>query len=295
VHTDRFLPSFYPYKGEALDKKIPLLRSIAALNKQVIRLAKLFGDDVEGKTATVTLGAEQEYFLIDAQLYKKRLNLIQTGRTVFGKVPAKHQQMEDHYFGAIKPRVMAFMEDLDRELWKVGIPAKTRHNEVCPAQFETAGVYEELNLAVDHDVLRMEILKNVAEEHGFVCLLHEKPFAGVNGSGKHNNWALKGPDGKNWLSPGETPHQNARFLTIIVALMKAIDNYSELLRATVASTGNDHRLGANEAPPAIISIFLGEELTGIIEQTEKGKTASSKCGTAIEVGGLIHSRYFRGM
>ena len=235
-------------------------------------------------SVNVTLGAEQEYFLVDSEFYENRLDLIQSGRTLFGKVPAKHQQMEDHYFGAIKPRVLAFMEDLDRELWKLGIPAKTRHNEVCPAQFEIASVYEELNLAVDHDILRMEILKVVAEKHGFVCLLHEKPFAGVNGSGKHNNWALQGPDGKNWLSPGDNPHQNARFITIIVALMKAIDENAGILRATVATAGNDHRLGANEAPPAILSIFLGEQLSDIIDQIEAGGATSSKDGGCIELG-----------
>ncbi|MDD5634309.1 MAG: glutamine synthetase III, partial [Candidatus Omnitrophica bacterium] len=262
--------AFYSYHGEALDKKTPLLRSAAALSKQVCRLAKLFGINTENKRSYVTLGPEQEYFLIDKKYYEKRLDLIQTERTLFGRSPAKHQQMEDHYFGAIKTRVINFMEDLDRELWKLGIPAKTRHNEVCPAQFEIAPVYEEQNLAIDHNMLTMEVLKRVAEKHGMVCLLHEKPFAGVNGSGKHNNWSIVGPDGKNWLTPGDNPHENAKFLTIICALMKAIDTHADLLRAGVASAGNDHRLGANEAPPAILSICLGEQLTDIIEQIEKG-------------------------
>src|SRR3989339_1774012 len=275
--------AFYSYNGEALDKKIPLMRSIHALAVQVERLAGLFG--IKGKTRPyVTLGAEQEYFLIDKEYYLNRLDLIQTGRTLFGKKPAKNQQMEDHYFGAIKPRVLAFMEDLDHDLWKLGIPAKTRHNEVCPAQFEIAPVYEELNHAVDHNMMTMEVLRQTADRHGFVCLLHEKPFAGVNGSGKHNNWALCGPDGKNWLSPGDNPHENAKFLTVIAALMKAIDTNAAMLRGTVASAGNDHRLGANEAPPAILSIFLGEQLADIIEQIEKGGAKSSKEGKDVEIG-----------
>ncbi|HNX91014.1 MAG TPA: glutamine synthetase III, partial [Candidatus Omnitrophota bacterium] len=204
------IPSaFCGYHGHALDKKTPLLRSMEALSKQVCRLADLFGIDTKGKMAYATLGAEQEYFLIDKHMYYPRLDLLQTGRTLFGRKPAKHQQMEDHYFGAIKPRIIAFMEDLDTALWKLGIPAKTRHNEVCPAQFEIAPVFEELNLAVDHNMLVMQALKEIAEKHDLVCLLHEKPFAGVNGSGKHNNWAICGPDGKNWLTPGDTPHENA--------------------------------------------------------------------------------------
>ncbi len=276
--------AFYSYHGEALDKKTPLLRSINALSEQVCRLAELFGIKTDGDRAYATLGAEQEYFLIDKNYYEQRLDLIQTGRTLFGRSPAKHQQMDDHYFGAIKTRVMTFMDELDRELWLLGIPSKTRHNEVCPSQFEIAPVFEEQNLAVDHNMLTMDILKRVAERHDFVCLLHEKPFAGVNGSGKHNNWSITGPDGKNWLTPGDSPHENAKFLTIICALMKAIDTYAPLLRATVASAGNDHRLGANEAPPAILSIFLGEQLSDIIEQIEKGGAKSSKEGGIIEVG-----------
>lgn len=276
--------AFYSYHGEALDKKTPLLRSMAALSKQVCRLGRLFGIDTENKRAYPTLGAEQEYFLIDKKYYEKRLDLIQTGRTLFGSKPAKHQQLEDHYFGSIKTRVLAFMEELDRELWRLAIPSKTRHNEVCPAQFEIAPVFEELNLAVDHNMIIMDMLKKVAEKYGFVCLLHEKPFAGVNGSGKHNNWAIAGPDGKNWLTPGDNPHENAKFLTMICALMKAVDTHAGMLRGAVATAGNDHRLGANEAPPAIISIFLGEQLTDIIEQIEKGGAKSSTKGGTIEIG-----------
>jgi len=275
---------FCGWNGEALDKKTPLLRSTEALSKQICRLGRLFGIEVEGKRAYATLGPEQEYFLIDRKYYQLRLDLLQTGRTLFGRPPAKHQQLEDHYFGAIRPRIMAFMQDVDRELWRLGVPAKTRHNEVCPAQFEIAPFFEELNLAIDHNMIVMETLRDVAERHGLVCLLHEKPFAGVNGSGKHNNWAVCGPDGKNWLTPGDNPHENAKFLTMICALMKAVDTHADLLRAAVASAGNDHRLGANEAPPAIISIFLGDQLTDIIEQLEKGEIHRSKKGGIIEVG-----------
>ncbi|MDD5487713.1 MAG: glutamine synthetase III [Candidatus Omnitrophica bacterium] len=276
--------AFCSYHGEALDKKTPLLRSVAALSKQVCRLAGLFGIDTKNKRAYATLGPEQEYFLVDQSFYEARLDLIQTGRTLFGKAPAKHQQMEDHYFGAIRTRVIEFMEDLDRELWTLGIPSKTRHNEVCPAQFEIAPVFEEQNLSVDHNMIIMEVLRKIAEKHGLVCLMHEKPFAGVNGSGKHNNWSVVGPDGKNWLSPGNNPHENAKFLTMICALMMAIDTNADLLRASVATAGNDHRLGANEAPPAILSIFLGEQLTDIIEQIEKGGAKTSKEGGTLEIG-----------
>jgi glutamine synthetase len=275
---------FCGYHGEALDKKTPLLRSMQALNTQLCRLGQFFGINCPGKRAWPTLGPEQEYFLIDKDYYNARLDLVQTGRTLFGRKPAKHQQMEDHYFGSIKTRVMAFMVDLDRELWRHGVPSRTRHNEVCPAQFEIAPMYENLNLAVDHNMIVMETLRSVAEQHDFVCLLHEKPYAGVNGSGKHNNWSVCGPDGKNWLTPGENPHENAKFLTMIVALMKAVDTHADLLRAAVATAGNDHRLGANEAPPAIISIFLGEQLSDVIDQLEKGAASSSKSGGEIQVG-----------
>lgn len=274
---------FCGYHGEALDKKTPLLRSMAAINKQLARTAKLFGIQATSRSYA-TLGGEQEYFLIDRKLYVERLDLILAGRTLFGQTPAKHQQMEDHYFGAIRSSVLAFMEDLDHELWKLGIPARTRHNEVAPAQFEIAPIYEELNLAVDHNMITMEVMRQLAEKHGLACLLHEKPFAGINGSGKHNNWAIVGPDGKNWLYPGKTPHDNAKFLFILCAVIKAVDEYAGVLRSAVASAGNDHRLGANEAPPAIISIFLGEQLTDIIEQLEKGAAKQSKSGGTIHIG-----------
>jgi len=279
------IPSiFCGYNGEALDKKTPLLRSMKALSEQTVRLGKLFGIDGGETMAKATLGAEQEYFLIDADLYAARPDLQQTGRTLIGKTPSKHQQLDDHYFGAIKGRVAAFMANLDVELWKMGVPAKTRHNEVCPAQFEIAPVFETLNLATDHNMITMDVLRSTAEKHDFVCLLHEKPFAGVNGSGKHNNWSLLGPDGKNWLQPGNNPHENAKFMTIIVALMKAVDTHADLLRASVASTGNDHRLGANEAPPAVVSIFLGECLTDVVEQIEAGGADHSKDGGHIHLG-----------
>ncbi len=274
---------FYGYHGEALDKKTPLLRSQAALAKQIGRVAKLFG--VEGdKRPFATLGPEQEYFLVDAELYRERPDLMQTGRTLFGVRPARHQQLEDHYFGKIKSRVLSFMAEVDQELWKLGVPAKTRHNEVSPAQFELAPVFEDQNLSSDHNMLTMEVLQTVAERYGLVSLLHEKPFDGVNGSGKHNNWSITGPDGKNWLSPGKTPHENAKFLTVLVSIIKGVDTFAPLLRASVASAGNDHRLGANEAPPAIISIFLGDQLTDIINQLEQGKPSSSKKGSEIEIG-----------
>ncbi|MDH3345822.1 MAG: glutamine synthetase III, partial [Kiritimatiellaceae bacterium] len=275
---------FCGYHGEALDKKTPLLRSMKVLSEQTVRLGKLFGIDCGDAMAMATLGAEQEYFLIDEELYAARPDLIQTGRTLFGKPASKHQQLDDHYFGAIKTRVAAFMADLDRELWKLGVPAKTRHNEVCPAQFEIAPVFETLNVSVDHNMITMEVIRNLAEKHGFAALLHEKPFAGVNGSGKHNNWSVAGPDGKNWLKPGNSPHENAKFMTIIVALMKAVDTHADLLRASVATAGNDHRLGANEAPPAVVSIFLGDQLTDIVNQIEAGGASRSKDGGDICLG-----------
>ena len=275
---------FIGWNGEALDKKTPLLRSMKALSKQVCRLGKLFGIECEGAQAYATLGGEQEYFLIDRDYYYERIDLIQTGRTLFGKEPAKHQQMADHYFGAIKSRIMDFMEDFDREMWKLGIPVRTRHNEVAPAQFEVAPVFEQLNLAVDHNMLCMEVMQKVAEKHGLACLLHEKPFAGINGSGKHNNWSIVGPDGKNWLAPGDNPHENAKFLIVLGAVIKAVDTYADLLRVSIASAGNDHRLGSHEAPPAIISIFLGEQLTDIIEQVERGGAKTSKQGGILKLG-----------
>ncbi len=276
---------FCGYNGEALDKKTPLLRSMNALSDQYVRLSRLFGETVSDNARSfASLGCEQEYFLIDRELYEQRLDLVQTGRTLFGSPPAKHQQMDDHYFGAIRPRVINFMAELDRELWRLGIPAKTRHNEVSPAQFEIAPVFEELNLAVDHNMMMMTTLEIVAERHGFACLLHEKPYAGVNGSGKHNNWNVNAPDGSNWFKPGETPHENAQFLTIISAVMKAVDRHAALLRSTVATAGNDHRLGANEAPPAIVSIFLGDQLSAIMDQIANGTPTSSKERGTIQIG-----------
>ncbi|MBO4646541.1 MAG: glutamine synthetase III [Lentisphaeria bacterium] len=274
--------AFCAYAGEALDQKTPLLRSMQALNLAIKRLMKCFGYD-NGINAKVALGPEQEYFLIDEQFYYARPDLVQTGRTLFGAPPPKHQQLEDHYFGAIQPRILAFMTDVDSALWRLGIPAKTRHNEVAPAQFELAPVFEELNLAVDHNMLIMEVLKQTAEKHGLICLLHEKPFAGINGSGKHNNWSPAYGD-INLLNPGTDPHQNAIFLTTLCAIIMAVDKHSDLLRAVTASAGNDHRLGANEAPPAIISIFIGEQLSDIIDQIEKGSLKSSKHAGTMRIG-----------
>ncbi|MCC8191119.1 MAG: glutamine synthetase III [Planctomycetes bacterium] len=278
---------FMGYHGEALDEKTPLLRSQAALAKQVERVGRLF--EVGGDCRPyATLGPEQEYFLIDSRFYVERPDIVMCGRSLFGNRPARHQQMEDHYFGRIKPRILAFMAEVDRRLWKLGVPAKTRHNEVSPAQFELAPVFEEQNLSVDHNMLIMHTLQDTAAEHGFACLLHEKPFAGVNGSGKHNNWSIVGTDGKNWFAPGQTPHDNAKFLFMLTAVIKAVDTHAALIRASVATAGNDHRLGANEAPPAIMSIYLGEELEEIVNQIDTGCSLRGKCGTAggdlIEIG-----------
>lgn len=259
--------AFCSYGGEALDKKTPLLRSMEALNRQAMRILKLFGN--EGvKCVRTSVGPEQEYFLIPRELYEKRKDLIYTGRTLFGAKPPKGQEMDDHYFGVIKPRVAAYMADLNEELWKLGILAKTEHNEVAPAQHELAPIYTTTNIATDHNQLTMEIMQKVAARHGLVCLLHEKPFAGVNGSGKHNNWSIATDTGVNLLSPGETPYENAQFLLFLCAVIKAVDDYQDLLRIAVATAGNDHRLGANEAPPAVVSIFLGEELQGILDAIE---------------------------
>lgn len=274
--------AFCSYTGEALDKKTPLLRSIQAINIQIKRLLKCFGEKDAGYPE-VTLGAEQEYFLMDKRFFMCRPDLIQSGRTLFGAAPAKHQQLNDHYFGAIKPRIIAFMAEVDQELWKLGIPAKTRHNEVAPAQFELAAMFEKLNLAVDHNMMIMETLEQVADRHGLVCLMHEKPFAGINGSGKHNNWSI-GTDKINLLKPGKDPHQNAIFLTTLCATIQAVDKYGDLLRVSTASAGNDCRLGGHEAPPAIISIFLGEQLTDVIEQIEKGSAKTSKQSTELRIG-----------
>ena len=273
--------AFCSYTGEALDKKTPLLRSLQALSKSTRRLMTCF--KAGPKKTTVTLGAEQEYFLIDKRFYLQRPDLYQSGRTIFGATPAKHQQMNDHYFGSIPSRILNFMNDVEKELWKLGIPAKTRHNEVAPAQLELAPLFEDVNLACDHNMLIMETLRNVADRYGLVCLLHEKPFAGVNGSGKHNNWSLSYGKG-NLLNPGKDPHQNAVFLTAICAIMYAVDTHADLLRMTCAGAGNDHRLGAHEAPPAIISIYLGDQLTDVIEQLEQGVPRSSKQAGAMKLG-----------
>ena len=259
--------AFCSYTGEALDKKTPLLRSMAALNKQALRILKLFGNTGVHMVRT-SVGPEQEYFLVDKEMFDKRHDLIYTGRTLFGAKPPKGQEMDDHYFGIIKPRVAAFMKDLNEELWKLGILAKTQHNEVAPAQHELAPIYSTTNIATDHNQLTMEIMQKVAAKHGLVCLLHEKPFAGVNGSGKHNNWSIATDTGVNLLTPGETPYENAQFLLFLVAVIKAVDEYQDLLRLSVATAGNDHRLGANEAPPAVISIFLGEELEAVLNAIE---------------------------
>ena len=267
--------AFCSYGGEALDKKTPLLRSMEALNTQALRILRLFGN-AEVQRVVPNVGPEQEYFLIDREMYLKRKDLIYTGRTLFGAKPPKGQELEDHYFGAIKPRVKAFMEELDEELWKLGIYAKTEHNEVAPCQHELAPIFTVANVASDHNQLMMEIMKKVALRHGMVCLLHEKPFAGVNGSGKHNNWSLSTDTGVNLLSPGETPYENAQFLLFLVAVLKAVDEYQGLLRLGVASAGNDHRLGANEAPPAVISVFLGDELSAVLRAIE---TESPYAGT----------------
>ena len=273
--------AFCAYTGEALDKKTPLLRSMQALSAAAKRLMHCFGKGDE--KVTITLGPEQEYFLVDKGFYLARPDLVQTGRTLFGAPSAKHQQLEDHYFGTIKARVLNFMTEVEKELWKLGIPAKTRHNEVAPAQFELAPMFEELNLSCDHNMLVMEVLRQVADRNGLVCLLHEKPFAGINGSGKHNNWSVAYGD-TNLLNPGTDPHQNAIFLTTLCAVIEAVDKHADLLRAAVAAAGNDHRLGANEAPPAVISIYLGDQLADVVAQLEKGAPTSSKHGGTMKIG-----------
>ena len=273
--------AFCAYTGESLDKKTPLLRSMQALDKSLKRLMKLFG---RGEAHTgCTLGAEQEYFLVDKEYWKKRPDLVLTGRTLFGAPSAKGQQLEDHYFGTIPDRVLSFMNDVERELWKLGIPAKTRHNEVAPAQFELAPQFEELNLAIDHNMLVMDALRNIAEKHGLKCLLHEKPYAGVNGSGKHNNWSVA-YGGRNLLDPGTNPAENALFLTMLCAVIEAVDKHADLLRASVAGAGNDHRLGANEAPPAVISIYVGDQLDEVLDRLEKGGGEKARTGDAMKLG-----------
>ena len=273
--------AFCAYTGESLDKKTPLLRSMQALDRALKRLMALFGRP--GAHTGCTLGAEQEYFLVDRKFWEKRPDLVLSGRTLFGAPSAKGQQLEDHYFGTIPDRVLSFMNDVERELWRLGIPAKTRHNEVAPAQFELAPQFEELNLASDHNMLVMDALRNVAEKHGFKCLLHEKPYAGVNGSGKHNNWAVA-YGGKNLLDPGSNPDENAVFLTMLCAIIEAVDKHADLLRASVAGAGNDHRLGANEAPPAVISIYVGDQLAEVLDRLEKGGGAKSAGGAPMRIG-----------
>jgi len=279
-----YIPTaFASYTGEALDKKTPLLRSMDALNRQALRVLRILGNKTT-KRVTTTVGPEQEYFIIDKKLFDQREDLILTGRTLFGAKPPKGQELEDHYFGHIKDRIAAFMADLDTELWKLGVAAKTKHNEVAPAQHELAPIFTTTNIATDHNQLTMETMKKVALRHGLVCLLHEKPFAGINGSGKHNNWSMSTSDGQNLLEPGKTPHDNIQFLVFLSAIIKGVDEYADLLRVSAASPGNDHRLGANEAPPAIISMFLGEQLTDILTQIEAGGATKSKPGGTMQLG-----------
>ena len=282
--------AFCSYGGEALDKKTPLLRSMEALNRQSMRILRLFGK-TDVKCVRPYVGPEQEYFLVDKEMYKKRKDLMFTGRTLFGAKPPKGQELDDHYFGVIKPRVEAYMADLDDELWKLGVLAKTEHNEVAPAQHELAPIYASANVATDHNQLTMEIMQKVADRHGLVCLLHEKPFAGVNGSGKHNNWSISTDTGINLLSPGDTPYDNAQFLVFLCAVIKAVDDYQDLLRMSVATAGNDHRLGANEAPPAVISIFLGDELTAVLESIEGDKPYSAAEKSQMKLGVHVLPRF----
>jgi len=279
-----YIPTaFCSYSGEALDKKTPLLRSMQAIDKQALRILALFGNKSVKRVIT-TAGPEQEYFLIDKEMFLKRPDLVYTGRTLFGARPPKGQELEDHYFGSLKPRVSSFMKELEEELWKLGVYAKTKHNEVAPAQHELAPIFTTTNIATDHNQLTMELMKSIANKHGMACLLHEKPFAGVNGSGKHNNWSLGTDTGINLLEPGETPYQNAQFLLFLVAVIKAVDEYQDLLRVSVASAGNDHRLGANEAPPAIVSMFLGDELIEILEALQSGSDYRDKEKLHMEIG-----------
>ncbi len=291
-HTLCIPTAFCSYSGEALDKKTPLLRSMQAINRQAKRILKLFGND-DVKYIRTCVGPEQEYFLIDKELFDKRPDLKYTGRTLFGAMPPKGQEMDDHYFGVIKPRVAEFMEDLNEELWKLGILAKTEHNEVAPAQHELAPIYSTTNVATDSNQLTMEIMKKVARRHGMVCLLHEKPFAGVNGSGKHNNWSVSTDTGVNLLSPGKTPYENAQFLLFLVAVIQAVDDYQDLLRLSVATAGNDHRLGANEAPPAIISVFLGDELTAILNAIKNDTPYKGAEEVKLKLGVHALPRFFR--
>ena len=284
--------AFCSYGGEALDKKTPLLRSMEALNRQAMRILHLFGNE-DVKCVRTSVGPEQEYFLITEEMYEQRKDIRFTGRTLFGAKPPKGQEMDDHYFGVIKPRVAAYMNELNEELWKLGILAKTEHNEVAPAQHELAPIYTTTNIATDHNQLTMEIMQKVAAKHGLVCLLHEKPFAGVNGSGKHNNWSLATDKGVNLLSPGETPYENAQFLLFLCAVIKAVDDYQDLLRLSVATAGNDHRLGANEAPPAVVSIFLGDELNGVLEAIENDTPYAGTEKTQMKLGVNVLPKFNR--
>jgi glutamine synthetase len=284
--------AFCSYDGHALDKKTPLLRSMEALNKQALRILRLFGNST-ARCVRSSVGPEQEYFLVTKEMYDKRPDLRFSGRTLFGAKPPKGQEMDDHYFGVIKPKVAAFMEELNEELWKLGVLAKTEHNEVAPAQHELAPIYTTTNIATDHNQLTMEIMQKVALKHGLVCLLHEKPFAGVNGSGKHNNWSISTNEGQNLLSPGETPYENAQFLLFLCAVIKAVDDYQDLLRISVATAGNDHRLGANEAPPAVVSIFLGDELTAILDAVETGKPYNNTEKTQMKLGVDVLPKFHR--
>ena len=282
-----YIPTaFCSYSGEALDKKTPLLRSMDTLNKEAVKVLRLLGN-TEVKHIDTTVGPEQEYFLVDKDLYNKRKDLIFCGRTLIGAPAPKGQEMEDHYFGTLKPRVSAYMHDLDEELWKLGIPAKTKHNEVAPAQHELAPVFDTTNVAVDHNQLTMEIMKKVAAKHNMVCLLHEKPFEGINGSGKHNNWSMSTDTGVNLLDPGKTPAENTQFLVFLVAVIKAVDDYADLLRISVASAGNDHRLGANEAPPAVVSIFLGDELTEVLKAIENDEFFAGHSAVQMDIGAKV--------
>ena len=288
-----YIPTaFCSYSGEALDKKTPLLRSMDALNVEALKVLKLLGN-TEVKHITTTVGPEQEYFLVDKELYKQRKDLIFCGRTMIGAPAPKGQEMEDHYFGTLKPRVAAYMHDLDEELWKLGIPAKTKHNEVAPAQHELAPVFDTTNVAVDHNQLTMEIMKKVADKHGMVCLLHEKPFEGINGSGKHNNWSMSTDTGVNLLDPGKTPAENTQFLVFLVAVIKAVDDYADLLRISVASAGNDHRLGANEAPPAVVSIFLGDELTEVLKAIENDEFFVGHGAVQMDIGAKVLPHFIK--
>lgn len=282
--------AFCSYGGEALDKKTPLLRSMEAINRQALRVLKFFGNE-DVTSVKTTVGPEQEYFLIDKDVCEKRKDLIYTGRTLYGAKPPKGQELEDHYFGTIKPRVLAYMKDLNDELWKLGILAKTEHNEVAPAQHELAPIFTTTNIATDHNQLTMEIMQKVAKKHGMVCLLHEKPFAGVNGSGKHNNWSISTNTGINLLEPGETPYENAQFLLFLCAVIKAVDEYQDLLRISVASAGNDHRLGANEAPPAVVSMFLGDELSEILKAIEEDAPYGAKAAEQMKIGVHVLPRF----